>query len=224
MANKHALGDSGEASNNGAKMDRSAKDMLNEALKGQWLGGRKLTFSEKCGAFAALYAGVSNLVVARAFSLAPQTVSKLSGCLENDPDHYLTEPDREPTAKHPDGVPGQRILMDHNLRRNPNRHLHYNDVAREFEALGRDEFNRRYYTERVHKRIILAKEEIRKRAAIGIKGYRRYEPERDVDADGLPNFERMSSKEIGAWKEANPEKWAELFENNPQTSLDKDSE
>ena len=30
---------------------------------------RKLTFTEKCGAFAALYDGVANKVVARAFGI-----------------------------------------------------------------------------------------------------------------------------------------------------------
>ena len=121
-----------------------------EALAGQWGGGRKLTFVDKCGAFAALYAGVANKVVARAFDLAPQTVSKLSGCLSYDPDPYR---DEYAEGANPDTDMPVKVMRDHNARRNPNRHLHYNDVAREFEALGREEFDRRYYTERVVKRM-----------------------------------------------------------------------
>jgi hypothetical protein len=143
-------------------MTRTVEDMHAELLKGQWLGGRKLTFGEKCGAFSALYAGASNQVIARAFGIAQTTVSKLSGCLESDPDPYRLEPGREPTRDNPDGEPPTRIARDHNLNRKPNRHLHYSDVAREFEALGREEFHRRYYTERIHDRIVLAREELRK--------------------------------------------------------------
>ena len=145
-------------------MDKTLEDMKAEALAGQWGGGRKLTFTEKCGAFAALYAGVSNKVVARAFGLAAQTVSKLSGCLDYDPDPYKLEVVEVADDRHRVEVIERKVRRDHNERRKPNRHLHYNDVAREFEALGPEEFERRYYTERVHKRVILAKEQLRAEA------------------------------------------------------------
>ena len=139
-------------------MEKTLEELKAEALAGQWGGGRKLTFIDKCGAFAALYAGVANQVVARAFDLSPQTVSKLSGCLEYDPDPYRYEYAKGQNA---DLELPAKVMRDHNRNRRPNRHLHYNDVAREFEALGREEFDRRYYTERVLNRIILAKAELK---------------------------------------------------------------
>lgn len=132
-----------------AETPMTAHDMLAEALVGEKVGARKLTFREQCGAFAALYAGVRNQVVARAFGVSLQCASKISGCLEYDPD-----PDRQDEN-------GERIVMDHNRNRKPDRHRHYETVGREFEALGVEEFNRRYYTERVHKRIIVAKVQLR---------------------------------------------------------------
>ena len=78
-------------------------------------------------------------------------LSKISGCLEYDPEPY----------RYVEGVDG-KILMDHNRnRRSPKRHHYYETVAREFDALGREEFERRYYTERVLNRIIIAKAEQR---------------------------------------------------------------
>ena len=131
---------------------KTAEEMLLEANSDNFLGGRKLNFTEQCGAFAALYAGQRNNIVARAFGLSLQTTSKLSGCLEMDPDPYRY------VAK---GDEASKVMMDHNRNRNPARHRHYQDVAREFEALGKEEFNRRYYTERIHNRILLAKQQLR---------------------------------------------------------------
>ena len=120
-------------------------------------GTRKLTFREQCGAFAALYAGVRNQVVARAFGVSLQCASKISGCLEYDPEPY----------READG--GEKILMDHNRNRSPARHRHYETVAREFEALGREEFDRRYYTERVVNRLAVAKAQLREERALARK-------------------------------------------------------
>ena len=131
---------------------KTAEEMLLEAISGDIAGGRKLTFPEQCGAFAALYGGQKNRVVAKAFGLSVQGASKLSGCLEQDPDPYRI------VAK---GDDLSKVMLDHNRNRNPNRRRHYQDVAREFEALGKEEFNRRYYTERVHTRILLAKQQLR---------------------------------------------------------------
>ena len=54
-------------------------------------GGRKLAFRLQCAAFAALYEGVAPKVVGFAFKISPQTVSYISGCLDNDPDPYRRE-------------------------------------------------------------------------------------------------------------------------------------
>ena len=130
---------------------KTLSELRFEALEGEKVGARKLTFAEQCGAFSALYAGVRNMVVARAFGISLQCASKISGCLEYDPDPYRAVEDVE-----------GKILMDHNRnRRSLKRHHYYQTVAREFEALGREEFDRRYYTERVLNRIIVAKAELR---------------------------------------------------------------
>ena len=157
------------------KMDKSFDELMKDVRAGQSLAGRKLTFREQCGAFAALYGGASNQVVARAFGLSVQTVSKISGCLENDPDPYRFEVDPKT-----DLVQDDKILMDHNRNRSPSRRRHYEDVAREFEAKGKDRFTALYYTPRVHERLMLAKEQLRDgRSANGVKGRRPYDPERD---------------------------------------------
>ena len=88
-------------------------------------------------------------------------MSKLSGCLEYDPEPYKREMMEVADEHHRVEVVENKIMRDHNERRNPARHLHYNDVAREFEALGAEEFDRRYYTERIVKRIIIAKVQLR---------------------------------------------------------------
>ena len=146
-------------------MNKTFDELMDEVKAGESLGGRKLTFPEKCGAFAALYGGAKNQIVARAFGLSVQTVSKLSGCLSYDPEpyreEYATGKRADGTFHNPDLEAPMKVLMDHNRNRNPSRALHYNDVAREFEALGVTEFTRRYYTERIHKRIILAKVQLR---------------------------------------------------------------
>ena len=148
-----------------AEKDRTAEEMLAEALVDENVGARKLTFTEKCGAFAALYSGVRNQVVARAFGISLQCASKISGCLEYDPDPYREEyaigQRADGTFHNPDLEAPAKVLKDHNRNRNPNRHRHYQDVGREFEALGPEEFKRRYYTERTHKRIIVAKLQLR---------------------------------------------------------------
>ena len=142
---------------------RTASEMLSEGLVGENVGARKLTFAEKCGAFAALYSGYRNQVVARAFGISVQATSKLSGCLEYDPDPYKREVVEVVDDQHRVELVERVTPHDHNAinNRNPNRHRHYQDVGREFEALGAEEFIRRYYTERIHKRIILAKVQLR---------------------------------------------------------------
>jgi hypothetical protein len=129
--------------------------MMAEAVEGETTARRKLSFHTQCGIFAALYGGCTNRVIARAFGLSPTTVSLLSGCLERDPDPYRVRID--PRTDMARGLEKH----DHNDRRNPNRIRHYETVGREFEALGRDEFNRRYFTEAIQRKIIIAKEQLR---------------------------------------------------------------
>ena len=100
-------------------MEKTAEELMDEANEGNPLGGRKLTFTEQCGAFAALYGGQMNRVVARAFGLSVQTVSNLSGCLENDPDPYRfvrLPRDRDDPGSN-DDPQSVKTLMDHNRNR-----------------------------------------------------------------------------------------------------------
>jgi hypothetical protein len=114
-------------------------------------GGRKLSFEARCSAFAALYGGAKNMDVSRAFDLSPTSTSLLSGCLAYDPFAARSE-----LVMHDGALAEEKVIRDHNRGRNPNRRSRYAEVAREFEALGETEFNRRYYTIDVHNRIIAA--------------------------------------------------------------------
>ena len=139
-------------------MEKTFDEMMSELKEGEPWGGRKLTFAQKCGAFAALYGGARNMVVARAFDLSPVTVSKLAGCLESDPEPYRRE--YKVDAQTGEEV-SYNIKRDHNRHRARNRALHYQDIAEEFYNLGRDEFTKKYYTTLTHARIVAAKESIR---------------------------------------------------------------
>lgn len=131
-------------------MERPIDELMTELTRGNPLDRRRLTFREQCGAFAALYGGALNYVVAEAFGISLTTVSHISGCLEYDPDPYRFEADKRTDTM------GDKILMDHNRNRSPNRRLHYEDVRREFEALGVERFNDKYYRP-YHERIMAAK-------------------------------------------------------------------
>jgi hypothetical protein len=113
---------------------------------------RKLSFEEKCGAFAALYGGARHSVVARAFGVTPTTVSLLAGCLPYDPDPGRRAYDPE-TKTYIGGYQG--------LSRNriEGRKQHYQDVAKEFIALGEHAFNERYYRP-FHDRLWKARNEV----------------------------------------------------------------
>jgi hypothetical protein len=172
---------------------------------------RKLSFRRQCAAFAALYDGVRPAVVARTFRISPQTVSHIGGCLENDPDPYRTVFD--PATD----LAAGREYHDHNAARSPSRRRHYPIVAREFEALGADEFMRRYLTPDILADIAEATREIEalKQGQIPAQSQRRGPRYADedgfpVDEDGDPDFGRMSNKQTLAWRELNPERWAEI--------------
>ena len=121
-------------------------------------GGRKMSFNDQCAAFAAMYGGAKNMVVARAFKISLTTASNISGCLEQDPTPWQREMVYDQASK---TMVENTRPRDHNRIRNPNRSRRYESVAREFEALGVDEFNRRYMTQDIFERIRQAHREIR---------------------------------------------------------------
>ena len=121
------------------------------------IGGPKLSFAEQCAAFAALYEGIPNRVVRRAFGIGAQATSNLSGCLPHDPDPYVRELVAEPDGEDKVRMVERIIPRDHNDRRYPSRYRHYQNVALEFEALGKDEFIRRYMTPEIVDRLTAAR-------------------------------------------------------------------
>ena len=123
------------------------------------IGGPKLSFAEQCAAFAAMYEGAPNRVVRRAFGISAQTASKLAGCLEHDPEPYRREMVEVITddANRKVEMVERLTAHDHNGRRNPARFRHYEIVAREFEALGAEEFCHRYLTPEMVDRLTAAR-------------------------------------------------------------------
>ena len=113
---------------------------------------RKLSFRQQCEAFAFLYGGFRNIDVARAYGITKATASYISGCLRDDPTPVRTRLKLEGGE-----VSEESYVSDHNARRDPRRYRHYEDVAREFEALGMEGFNERYLTQAAWERFRAAR-------------------------------------------------------------------
>jgi hypothetical protein len=107
---------------------------------------RKLPFSDQCAAFYAVYNGVSQHVVAKAFGVTVGTVSKLAGCLDVDP---------RPTEITVNGDVIRRKNL--NQGRDPGRIARYRRVAEQWHAMGEDAFAERYYTDAIHTRLMKVK-------------------------------------------------------------------
>ena len=90
-------------------------------------------------------------------------------------------------------------MRDHNHGRSPNRIRHYEAVAREFEALGVQEFNRRYLTEDILDRLARARAQLRDEKRAGApSGLNKSLSEEDRIA-------RMSANEVNAYYAEHPE-------------------
>jgi hypothetical protein len=152
------------------------------------LGGRKLKFNDQCAVFALLYGGLKNRFVARAFGLSATTVSNIGGCLEFDPHPRQREMVYDQSA---------RIMVerererDHNRGRNANRSRRYESVAREFEALGVQAFNRLYLSDEIMDRVERAKAEFRTE-------------KRNPLPAPTKKLAEMSGREIREWRELHP--------------------
>ena len=112
----------------------------------------KLTHEGRCQVYALLYLGQRPDVVSRLFGLSRATVSHLGGC--RDDDRVATT--FEMTPGHFETLGGPNINP-----RQEGRRPRYQDVAREFESLGEDEFMRRYMTESLWSRLQRTKAEMR---------------------------------------------------------------
>jgi hypothetical protein len=124
---------------------------------------RRLTFAERCEIFAFAYNGTPNRYLVSAFGVSAATIANISGCLKYDPQprrlQYVRDPHPERRKiENPTDLDMPRLVEhDHNSRRNPNRTERYEDVRREFEALGEVEFGRRYVTVDNYRRIAAAR-------------------------------------------------------------------
>ena len=107
--------------------------------------GRKLTFARKCGAYAALYNGVSAALVAEEFRLSKTSVSHLAGCREDQRTETVMT-----VGPYTETFPNPSLTS----RRHPDRKPRYQDVAAEFARLGADAFLDRYFTEQLHRALI----------------------------------------------------------------------
>lgn len=116
---------------------------------------RRLPFETQCAIFAFAYDGVPNRYLARAFDVSPATVSNIAGCLEQAPDRWRYKVDKKMDVTTDEREP----LPDFNRRRDPSRARRYENIAREFEALGEAEFYVRYLTKDHHKMVAAARRE-----------------------------------------------------------------
>ena len=155
--------------------------------------GRKLKFHEQCAAFALLYGRTKPRIVARAFAVSGATVSHLAGCLEQDPD-----PTRRRLVFSRAGVEEKVDFRDHNQGRAMNRALHYEKVAREFEALGVTEFNRRYLTDDIINRVDQARAQLRSEKSDSPTAL-------NTPLTREERLARMSMKEINAYYAEHPD-------------------
>ena len=130
---------------------RERMQSLRESVRG------KLPFETQCAIFAFAYDRVPNRIIARAFEVSKATVSHITGCLDAAPESYRYEyaPGQNADVEMPHKIP-----YNHNARRRPNRKKQYERVAREFEALGEEEFYKRYMTAKATNKIIRARREL----------------------------------------------------------------
>jgi hypothetical protein len=140
-------------------------DLAREAIRKCREGDpRRLPFETQCAIFAFAYDGMPNRILARAFDVSQTTVSNITGCLERDPNpwrlEYATGPKADGTFHNPDLEPPVRVPDNHNGRRNPNRSKRYDQVRREFEALGETAFYQKYLTKEAYRMVAAARREI----------------------------------------------------------------
>lgn len=150
--------------------------------------GRKLEFDQRCEAYAALYQGVAQVLVATAFGLSRQSISALTNC-RRDTRRPVT---MELPGYTDEGTPIIRdyVVGDLNITklRRPKayRKPRYQEVAAEFNRLGETAFIQAYYTPYLKARI---DEAAKKRPVYGLP---------DPDADQYA-FASIGAFEAGDW-------------------------
>jgi hypothetical protein len=132
------------------------KDNVRRYLIEHPQANRRLTYSERCGVFYALYWGYSRGLVAEAFGIHNTTVSLICEALS------FNRPPRKPGQKRPELVrrdehgnalpPEPPEIHPENMRRKSV----YQDIAREFLALGPDAFGEKYINQDIVNRLLEA--------------------------------------------------------------------
>ena len=146
----------------------------------------KLTLEQRCQAYAALYQGVAQVLVATTFGLSRASISALTNCRKDTRGPVVME------------LPGARDIAmgDLNMTRlrrsNATRKPRYQDVAREFERLGETAFIQTYFTPHLKARI---QEAAKKRPVYGV-------PDPEADRYAFANAGEITDK------------WGEKFQIN----------
>jgi hypothetical protein len=106
--------------------------------------GRKLNQTMQCAAYAALWNGMSNKIVAEVFNLSLTSVSNLAGCRNDLRTETIIE-----VGDYSETHPSPSLTK----RKYRARKARYLAVAREWDRLGADEFIRFYFTPQIAARI-----------------------------------------------------------------------
>ena len=172
----------------------------------------KLTLEQRCEAYAALYQGVAQILVATTFGLSRASISALTNCrkdtrppltmelpdLQTFTEEILTD-DKQSTRRFVDVVRHNvrtYTVGDLNMtklrRSNATRKPRYQDVAREFDRLGETAFIQTYFTPHLKARI---QEAAKKRPVYGV-------PDPEADRYSFANAGEITDK------------WGEKFQIN----------
>ena len=129
------------------------KESVLQANKYPSRSGAKLTPEHRCQAYAALYQGIAQVLVATAFGLSRPSISALANCRKDTRGPVTMElPDYNS-----EGTPILRTHIVGHLNITPlrrsERKPRYQDVAAEFDRLGETAFIQTYYTPQLKARI-----------------------------------------------------------------------
>jgi hypothetical protein len=129
------------------------EDLRRLAIEGN-LTGRRLSHSERCGAFYALYWGYSRAVVADAFGVTPTTTSLIADCLV-----FAKAPRKLGQARKPERDANGEIAFPAQPTVDPSRMRRpsiYRKIAEEFLAIGEQAFGEQYFHQGMRDRLLAA--------------------------------------------------------------------
>jgi hypothetical protein len=149
--------------------------------------GRKLSFTDQCAAFCALYDGVDSIVVARAFGISQTAASQIGGCLQTDPRPYTIGAGHDENGHVIEKVLRHR---DMNRHRMPDRIQRYQRVAEAFNTMGEEAFFAKYFPSEMITKMYDAKH------AIEGERSKRIRAGANLEADEGPDFVTLPDGQI----------------------------